>query len=152
MGLFSFLSNKLPVDTNHIEQAIAHLERHTSAELRVVVERKAKIDKVENAALVRANQLFDELNMRNTAERNGVLIYLSFKPHYVAVVGDEGIHQKVGDKFWQTIYQAMCVECKNGDYTQAICHAIQSIESPLATYFPYQAGDQNELANEVVIK
>ena len=42
MKLFSFLSNKLPVDTQRIEQAISHLEQQTSAELRIVVERKAK--------------------------------------------------------------------------------------------------------------
>lgn len=152
MGLFSFLSNKLPVDTAAIEQAIAQLEQQTSAEVRVVVERKAKISEVENAAILRASQLFDELNMRDTAERNGVLLYLSFKPHYVAVIGDEGIHQKVGETFWQNIYRAMCVDCQQGDYTQAICHALKTLESPLAEYFPYQAGDQNELSNEVVIK
>ncbi|QLB15043.1 hypothetical protein A6B39_06040 [Mannheimia granulomatis] len=152
MGLFSFLSNKLPIDTAIIEQAIAHLEQQTSAELRVVVEQKANIDKVENAAILRANQLFDELNMRETAERNGVLLYLSFKPHYVAVIGDEGIHQKVGEAFWQDVYKALCIDCQQGDYTQAICHAIQTLESPLARYFPYQASDRNELSNEVVIK
>ncbi|QLB42887.1 TPM domain-containing protein [Mannheimia pernigra] len=152
MGLLSFLSNQLPIDTHLIKQAITHLEQHTSAELRVVVERKAKIKKMQNAAIVRANQLFDELNMQETAQRNGVLIYLSFKPHYVAVIGDEGIHQKVGDDFWQKIYQAMCTHCQNQHYTQAICDAIKSVEEPLAYYFPYQEDDKNELSNEVVIK
>ncbi|MEG9488360.1 TPM domain-containing protein [Mannheimia indoligenes] len=152
MGLFSFLSNQLPIDTKLIEQAIYHLEQRTSAELRVVVERKAKIEEMQNAAMVRANQLFDELKMRETAQRNGVLIYLSFKPHYVAVIGDEGIHQKVGDDFWQKIYQTMCIDCQNGNYTQAICDAIKIVEEPLAHYFPYQENDQNELSNEVVIK
>lgn len=99
MGLFSFLSNKLPIDTQRIEQAIADLEQKTSAELRVVVERKAKIGKTDNAAMLRASELFDELKMRETAEHNGVLIYLSFKPHYAAIIGDEGIHQKVDNDF-----------------------------------------------------
>ncbi|MDD0822865.1 TPM domain-containing protein [Mannheimia sp. AT1] len=151
MGLFSFLSNTLPVDTDIIEQAIAHLETQTSAELRVVVERKAKIENVEDAAVLRATQLFDELKMYETAERNGVLIYLSFKPHYVAVIGDEGIHQKVGDDFWQKIYAAMCIACQNGDYTKAICDAIKTVETPLALHFPY-FDDKNELSNEVVVK
>lgn len=152
MGLLSFLSKKLPVDTTAIEQAIAQLEQRTSAELRVVIERKARIGKVENAAILRANQLFDELKMRETEKRNGILLYLSFKPHYVAVVGDEGIHKKVGDEFWQNVYHAMSDDCRQGNYTQAICHAIKTIESPLAEYFPYQENDQNELSNEVVIK
>lgn len=152
MGFFSFLSKKLPVDTQQIEQAISHLEQQTSAELRVVVEHKAKIQPTQDSALARANQLFDELNMRQTVARNGVLIYLSFKPHALAVIGDKGIHQKVGQVFWQRIYDAMRTHCQQGEYTQAICEGIVEVEKQLAMHFPYQADDQNELPNEVVIK
>ncbi|CUU51662.1 putative membrane protein [Actinobacillus pleuropneumoniae] len=149
MKLFSFLSNKLPVDTQRIEQAISHLEQQTSAELRVVVERKAK-GKADTMA--RANQLFDELKMRETAERNGVLIYLSFKPHNLAIVGDQAIHEKVGQVFWQSVYDAMKLQCQQADYTQAICQGIKQVEVQLATYFPRRDNDMNELSNEVVIK
>lgn len=148
MGFFSFLSPKLPVDTQRIEQAISHLEQQTSAELRVVVERKAK----HHNAIERANQLFFELNMQATADRNGVLLYLAFKPHLVAVVGDEAIHQKVGQDFWQSVYEAMKSRCQNGDYTQAICETIAQVATQLAVHFPRNSNDQNELSNEVVIK
>lgn len=148
MGLFSFLTPKLPVDTQKIEQAILHLEQQTSAELRVVVERKAK----QRDAMARAAALFDELKMAETAERNGVLLYLSFKPHLVAVVGDEGIHQKVGDEFWQNVYRVMKTLCQQGEYTQAICEGIQQVEAPLAEHFPIQPNDVNELDNKVVVK
>lgn len=149
MKFLSVFQRKLPVDTAKIEQAISHLEQQTSAELRVVVERKAKKC---TSALARAEQLFDELEMFKTAERNAVLLYLSFKPHYVAVVGDEGIHAKVGEAFWQSVYAAMKQQCQNGDYTQAICQAISQVETQLAEHFPVQPDDVNELPNEVIIK
>ncbi|MDH2997095.1 hypothetical protein A1D22_05310 [Pasteurellaceae bacterium LFhippo2] len=149
MGLFSFLERKLPVDTQKIEQAISHLESQTSAELRVVVERKAK--KAESA-IARASFIFDELEMRNTKQRNAVLIYLCFKPHYVAVIGDEGIHQKVGDEFWQSVYESMKMDCASGDFTQAICNGIKQVEVQLSQHFPIQEDDVNELSNEVIIK
>lgn len=149
MGLFSFLTPALKIDTDVIEQAIATAEKQTSAELRVVVERKAKRSL---SALARANQLFDELKMRETAERNGVLIYLAFKPHLVAVVGDEGIHQKVGDDFWQQVYHAMRDHCRKGDFTVAICSGIMQVQQVLAVHFPIQADDVDELKNEVVIR
>lgn len=149
MGFFSFLSKKLPVDTKKIEQAISHLEQQTSAELRVVVERKAP----ENiTAMARAEALLDELKMRETAERNGVLIYLAFQPHYLAVVGDVGIHQKVGQVFWQMVYDAMKTDVKAGNYTQGICEGITQVGKELAHHFPYHENDVNELPNEVVIK
>lgn len=149
MKLFSFLLNKLPVDTSQIEQAISHLEQQTSAELRVIIERKTtgKMD-----AMARANQLFDQLNMRETAERNGVLIYLSFKPHHLAIIGDKGIHEKVGQVFWQLIYDAMKEQCQQKNYTQAICDGIKQVEIQLSTYFPKHSNDVNELSNEVIIK
>ncbi len=149
MGLFSFLSKKLPVDTKKIEQAISILEQQTSAELRVVVERKAPAG---ISAMIRAERLLDELNMRETTERNGVLIYLAFKPHHLAVVGDAGIHKHVGQVFWQIVYDAMKSHIQAGNYTQGICEGIKQIGKQLAIYFPYQADDKNELANEVVIK
>lgn len=149
MKFFSVFQRKLPVDTTKIEQAISHLEQVTSAELRVVVERKAKKCK---SALARAEQLFEELEMYKTAQRNAVLIYLSFKPHYVAVVGDQGIHEKVGAEFWQDVYAAMKEQCKNGCYTAAICQGITQIEKPLSEHFPIQPDDVNELPNEVIIK
>ncbi|QLB21291.1 hypothetical protein A6B43_07045 [Vespertiliibacter pulmonis] len=148
MGIFSFLTPKLPIDIQQIEQAILHLEQQTSAELRVVVERKTK----NLPAIERANQLFDELSMRETAQRNAVLIYLSLKPRLIAVVGDEGIHQKVGDDFWQTVYGVMKKYCQQKEFTLAILNGITQVEQQLAMYFPIQPDDKNELANEVVIK
>lgn len=144
-----FLSKKLPIDTAQIEQSIAHLEQQTSAELRVVIERKntSKLDSIK-----RAEQLFAELNMHQTAARNGVLIYLSFKPHHLAVIGDQAIHEKVGQEFWQTVYDAMKQFCQQGQYTDAICAGIKQVEEQLAHHFPYQSDDVDELPNEVVIK
>lgn len=152
MRLFSFLQRSLPIDTVQIEQTISHLEQQTSAELRVVVERKLARKNKGISATERANQLFDELAMRETAQRNGVLLYLCFTPHLVAVVGDEGIHRKVGEDFWQAIYQAMKSDCQQGNYTQALCLAIAEVENALATHFPIQPDDNNELPNSVVIK
>lgn len=149
MKFLSVFQRKLPVDTQQIEQAISHLEQQTSAELRVVVERKAKKGQ---SAIARAEQLFAELEMQNTVQRNAVLIYLSFKPHYVAVVGDKGIHAKVGDDFWQSVYAVMKLLCRQGDYTQAICQGILQVEQQLARHFPVQSNDVNELPNEVIIK
>lgn len=144
-----FLSKKLPINTTLIEQAISALEQRTSAELRVVVEQKNK-SKLD--AIGRAEQLFSELNMQATQERNGVLIYLAFKPHHLAVVGDEGIHQKVGQAFWQAVYEAMKLPLQAGEFTQAICQGIHQVGEALAVHFPYQADDKNELPNEVIIK
>ena len=142
-------TNKLPINTQQIELAISHLEQQTSAELRVVVERK---NRTKLTAVARAEQLFDELKMYETQERNGILIYLSFKPHHLAIIGDQAIHQKVGQIFWQSAYDAMKNLCQKQQYTEAICAGINQAGEQLAKHFPRQNNDIDELSNEVVIK
>ena len=74
MSLFS-----QPIQKSVIEQAIADLEKKTSAELRVYVERK-KAD-AGRSALQQATFLFQQLEMEKTALRNGVLIYLALQEY-----------------------------------------------------------------------
>jgi uncharacterized membrane protein len=42
----------------------------------------------------RALQVFSELKMHETEQKNGVLFYLAYKDKIFSIVGDEGIHRK----------------------------------------------------------
>lgn len=50
----------------------------------------------------RAAEVFRYLSLDKTALRNGVLIYLAYEDHKFAIIGDEGINQKVGQNFWDS--------------------------------------------------
>ncbi|BFQ93003.1 TPM domain-containing protein [Gallibacterium anatis] len=145
MSLFS-----QPIQKSVIEQAIADLEKKTSAELRVYVERK-KAD-AGRSALQQATFLFQQLEMEKTALRNGVLIYLALQSKQCAIVGDQGIDQYVEADFWQRACDLIVEQAKQKQYTQGIVNAIAMIGERLAQHFPYQEDDKNELPNEVVIK
>ncbi|KGQ25734.1 membrane protein [Gallibacterium anatis CCM5995] len=145
MSLFS-----QPIQKSVIEQAIADLEKKTSAELRVYVERK-KSD-AGRSALQQATFLFQQLEMEKTALRNGVLIYLALQSKQCAIVGDQGIDQYVEADFWQRACDLIVEQAKQKQYTQGIVNAIAMIGERLAQHFPYQEDDKNELPNEVVIK
>ena len=144
MPLFS----SIPVHKKQIEAGIADLESKTSAELRVYIERK---NPQKNTALERGLQLFHQLEMQTTKARNGVLIYIAFKDHQCAIIGDQGIDQFVDADFWQTQIHLMTGYFKQGDYTQGILAAMAKIGEKLAIHFPIQADDVNELDNEVII-
>lgn len=145
MSLFS-----QPIQKSVIEQAIADLEKKTSAELRVYVERK-KAD-ADRSALQQATILFQQLEMEKTVLRNGVLIYLALQSKQCAIVGDQGIDQYVEADFWQRACDLIVEQAKQKQYTQGIVNAIAMIGQRLAQHFPYQEDDKNELPNEVVIK
>lgn len=144
MSLFS----RTPFDKGQIEAAICRLEQITSAELRVYIERhKPQEADVFNYAL----NVFYSLEMDKTEANNAVLIYLAYKDHQCAVIGDKGIHQYVGDDFWQQNYTLMSEYFKQNQYTEGLVAAIDNIGKRLAQHFPIQVDDQNELANEVII-
>ncbi|OBX05678.1 membrane protein [Gallibacterium genomosp. 3] len=142
---------KQPIDKARVERAIARLELQTSAELRVYVERKLPADR-EISGVQRATELFQQLAMEKTAQRNGVLIYLAFQSKQCAIIGDQGIDHHVEDGFWQQACDLIIAAAKQKQYTEGIVSAIALIGERLALHFPYQENDRNELPNEVVIK
>ncbi|PJG82654.1 TPM domain-containing protein [Caviibacterium pharyngocola] len=147
MGLFS----GIPFDKQQIEAAIYRLELLSSAELRVYIERNMPKTDRTYSAVERALQVFDELEMTVTQARNGVLIYIAYKDHQCAIIGDQGIHQYVGDEFWRSQCELMIDHFKQNQYTQGVIAAIEQSGKKLAEHFPVQPDDKNELDNEVII-
>ncbi len=150
MPLFS----RIPIDKRVVETAIQHLERQTSAELRVYIERmipNVAANRYDEAGVKRAFELFEQLEMNKTAQHNAVLIYLAYKHHFCWIIGDEGIHRHVGDAFWQSVYDEMLFFFKKDQYTQGLVRAIECIGKELKRYYPIDSNDKDELPNEVII-
>lgn len=143
--------SRIPVDTKQIEAAIARLENESSAELRVYIERKLPKTSAGLSAVERALQVFDELEMHRTSAQNSVLIYVGYKDHLCAIIGDRGIHQFVNEAYWQQQCDLMIEQFKLKAYTKGIVEAIGRIADTLKAHFPIQPDDKNELSNEVII-
>lgn len=133
-----------PEDENRIEAAIAEAERMTSGEIRIHVEKRCPDD-----ALTRARHVFGRLQMHETAERNGVLLYVALEDHKLAVYGDEGIHATVGLNYWAGVIDVIVRKGRNGDLSGGLVDGILQIGTILKKYYPYQTDDQNELDNAV---
>lgn len=147
MALFS----RIPFDKKQIESAIAELELKTSAELRVYIERHIPKQSKNLTSLERNLELFQQLEMEKTKDRNAVLIYIAFKDQQCSIIGDQGIHQYVGEQFWQQQCQLMISYFKQKKFTLGVMVVIEQIARELALHFPIQPDDQNELPNEVII-
>jgi uncharacterized membrane protein len=136
-----------PEEKEQLVQAIQKAEQRTSGEVRVFVESRCSyVD-----ALDRAQELFFQLGMDKTAERNGTLIYLAVKDKQAAVYGDEGIHQKVGAQYWKDEVAKMMLHFRKENLADGICQGITDLGEALVYYFPYdRATDKNELPDEIV--
>src|SRR5436853_6211172 len=91
------------LEHDQIVQAIRDAESKTSGQVRVFVQR----GKLEVDPLIAARKKFQRLGMHKTPERNGVLIFVAPRAHKFAVVGDQAIHEKCGESFWQTLGDRM---------------------------------------------
>ena len=127
-----------------IKEAIAEAENQTSGEVKVHIEPYCKTN-----AMQRATQLFNQLELYRTAARNGVLIYVAFKDHKFAILGDEGIHAKVGQNFWDSTKELMAEHFKNNLLVKGLCEGIKMAGEQLKAHFPYQSDDKNELSDDI---
>src|SRR3989338_4576464 len=122
-----FLSRK---EKQIVVDAIQAAEKITSGEIRVHLERKAKADILDHA-----REVFERLGMAQTAERNGVLIFLGVRSRRFAIVGDQGIHDQVGEGFWNEAAKAMSEHFQRDDFAEGLRKAIQSVGDRLAAFF-----------------
>jgi uncharacterized membrane protein len=127
-----------------VVEAIRVAEKNTSGEIRVHIEKKTSIAPIE-----RALEVFYELNMDTTQERNGVIIYIAAKSKQFAIYGDKGINEKVATNFWDSTKDIMLNHFKNGENKLALVKGIESAGEQLKKHFPYQSDDINELPNEI---
>jgi uncharacterized membrane protein len=131
---------------DRIVAAIGAAEAKTSGQIRVYVQR----GELDGDALDYAQKKFHKLGLQATKERNGVLILVLPRARKFAVIGDEGVHQKCGDEFWQELVEGMRVHFQNENFTDALIEAIQETGKLLARHFPKRAAPQNELPDEIV--
>ena len=133
------------VDQDKVKSAIELAERQTSGEIRVSVAPLfwGNVEKAADKAFVR-------MGMTNTKERNGVLFFVVPARRKFVVLGDRGIHERVGQNFWNSVAAAVSEKFREGDFTGGLVGGIQKVGEQLATHFPYDASaDKNELSNTV---
>ena len=130
-----------------IIDAIQNAERMTSGEVRVFVESKCSyMDAIDRAA-----ELFFQLEMQKTDDRNAVLLYVAMKDRQLAVFGDEGIHKRVGNEYWNNAVHKMISNFNRENYAAGISEVVKDIGEALTKNFPFNNDtDKNELPDDIV--
>ena len=134
------------IDHPAIEGAIVQAEALTSGEIRVVVLHDPAPEPV-----AAAQAAFLRLGMEKTRERNGVLLFVAPASRTFAVIGDEAVHAKCGQAFWDELAAAMTGAFQRGEFTAGLLAGIDRAGALLAEHFPRRPDDTNELPNRVVV-
>ncbi len=130
------------IEEDEVISAIKTAELNTSGEICI------HIEKTSNAPHnKRALEVFNELNMFKTKQRNAVLIYIATDDHKFVIYGDEGINSVVPHNFWDSTKEVIQKSFKQGNFKQGIINGILKISEELKSHFPWQEDDVNELPN-----
>jgi len=134
------------LDRPAIVEAIRRAEAKGRGEIRVHLHRGRVAD-----ARAYAERTFTRLGMERTELRSGCLLFIAPEERAFAVIGDVGIHQRVGPTFWLDARDAAASLFAQGKFTEGVIAAVDRLGDALAAHFPREEGgpNPNELPDEV---
>jgi uncharacterized membrane protein len=115
-----------------IIRAIRFAEKKSTSEVRIHVVK----NRFERDPMALALRRFDEFGMSRTADRNAVLVYLNRSTRRFAIVGDEGVHRAVGQRFWDELAVNFAEDLQSTHYENAISLLVYALGTTLAKKFP----------------
>lgn len=89
-------------------------------------------------------------NVHRTAGRTGLLIFVSLAERYAEIVADAAIDDKVAQVEWNELVAGITTSAAAGRLHEGLGEAIDRAGALLATHFPRDEGDRNELPDHVV--
>lgn len=142
-----------------LAQSLQASERLHSGEIRIYVEGALPLSYLWRSSAMptithqRALAMFSKLRVWDTAQNNGVLIYLLLAERAIEIVADRGLNDKVSAQTWQTLVAGMRGAFQRGEFDVGLGLAIKQVSSLLSSHFPLAAGEANpnELPDEPVL-
>lgn len=105
--------------------------------------------KHDRASMV-ARQQFVYQGLHTTENRTGILIFVSVAEHYVEIIADKGINDRIDSKVWQTTVDEFTELLKQGRTYEGFMSAVNLCREQLWSHFPADRINPNELPNHLV--
>ena len=136
-----------------IDAAITAGEREHRAEIRCAIETALSAGQLWRgvAGPARAAEVFSGLGVWDTAENNGVLLYVLLAERTIEIVPDRGFAALVAPAEWENICREMEVAFGAGRYEEGTLKALAQISTLARQHFPATAHDRNELPDRTVL-
>lgn len=98
-----------------------------------------------------AREQFFVQGLRRTQERTGVLLFVSLAEHYVEIIADQAINDKVSPQLWQDEVGEFIRHVKSGEVAEGYVNAIHRVGLLLQEQFPAPEKNINELPDRLII-
>ncbi len=149
-----------PAMLDRLQQKISTSEQSHSGEIRICVEAslpwRALWRDAPMADIVRARAvtLFSEMGVWDTANNNGVLIYVLLAEHDIEILADRGLNALVGAQHWQALVNQMGAAFRQGKFEEGLSQGIDTVAIALRQHFPADGtqSNPNELPDRPVLR
>jgi uncharacterized membrane protein len=140
----------IPPDmVQRLGQRVAASEQRHTGEIRIYVEAGLPLSYLWRAATTRqitrqrALTMFGKLRVWDTANNNGVLIYLLLAERSIELVADRGLSDAVEPKVWQAMVLRMRTAFQRGHFEDGLTQALEEVSALLVQHFPLKPGETN---------
>src|SRR5581483_4378594 len=136
-----------------IEAAIHEAEGNHAGEILFAVKTSLDLAQLwhDQAPRPRARQVFGQIGVWDTAENNGVLIYLLLADRVVEIIADRGIAGRVPQSEWDAVCREMQSQYAVGRFQEGSVMGVQAVGRLLARHFPHRRGAAAELPDQPVL-
>ncbi len=147
--IYNFFSDD---DFLRISNQIKEMEKNTSGEIRVTVKEKKSFFNRKKQIRALAEKEFYKLNMHNTRDKTGILLFLLLNERQFYILADKGIHEKVGEGTWQNVRDEIQLYFHDGKFSEGLIWGIERVGKILSEHFSVKTDDTNELSNKIIIE
>jgi uncharacterized membrane protein len=133
------LSRRFPSATlDAIERAVVASEAQHRGEIRFAIEGALDVHALRRHETPRdrAHEVFGELRVWDTHERNGVLIYILIAERDVEIVADRGFEGRVSAEEWRSVCAAIEAAYREGRWQDGALLGIDAVTQLLVREFP----------------
>lgn len=138
-------------DFLRISNTISEVELTTSGEIRVSIKEEKKFSERNSTLRALAEMEFYKLNMHQTKDKTGILLFFMLGERKFYILADKGINEKVETNVWKDVSKEIEQKFKIGHFSEGIISGIEKVGKILSEHFPLKPDDVNELTNKIVL-
>jgi uncharacterized membrane protein len=147
-----------------IENLITSSEMNHSSEIKLYIE--SALPLVSRIRFIssrqRAIELFKNLEIWDTRDNNGILVYLNLSEHRLEIIADRSLHGKIPNSnednlTYESKFKDICDSATKKffpeeKFAEGIEYLVLQLNQLLTSGFPKKEDDTNEISNTVIVR
>lgn len=98
-----------------------------------------------------ARQMFLDLRLTETEDRNAALLFAAMGERYVEIIADVGLQQRLEDpEVWDGIVERFVEDVRAGEVGEGFAYAIEGCADVMAAHFPNREDAPNRFLDKLI--